>query len=143
MLTFGSTRRAQSSGHRFLHQRGDLRLFGGGQLLHRESDRPHGAFVEVRRMHEAERRVPRLESLRALEETDDLAVLGIGGHPVPEPRRDARRGGFDDGVKPFAYCAIRSRHLRDRREHGALAVRLLRGFLGDARCDLFYFFHLG
>ena len=33
---------------------------------------------------EAERRVPRLELLRALEEADDLAVLGIRGHPVPE-----------------------------------------------------------
>jgi len=94
-------------------------------------------------MHEAERRVPRLESLCALEETDDLAVLGIGGHSVPEFRRDGRRVGFDDGVEPFSYCALRSRHLRDCRDHGALSVRLLRGFLGDARCDLFYFFHLG
>jgi enamine deaminase RidA (YjgF/YER057c/UK114 family) len=39
------------------------------------------ALVEVRRVAEAERRVPRLELLRALEEADDLAVLGIRGHP--------------------------------------------------------------
>ena len=47
------------STHRFLHQRADLRLDGGGQLLDREGGRPHGAFVEVRRVVEAERRVPR------------------------------------------------------------------------------------
>ena len=37
---------------------------------------------------EAECRVPRLELLRGLEEADDLAVLGIRGHPVPELRRE-------------------------------------------------------
>ncbi len=40
-------RRDQSSAHRFLHQRDDLGLFGGGQLLQGEGDRPQGAFVEV------------------------------------------------------------------------------------------------
>src|SRR5439155_21061975 len=74
----------RSSAHRFLHKRADARLRGGGQLLQREGDRPCAAFVEVRRVAEAERRVPRLELLRVLEEADDLAVLVIGGHPVPE-----------------------------------------------------------
>src|SRR5262245_10690119 len=69
--------------HRLLHKRADPRLSGGIQFLQREGGRPHGAFVEVRLVAEAERRVPRLELLRALEEAYDLAVLGIGGHPVP------------------------------------------------------------
>src|SRR5215208_978061 len=63
------------SAHRSLHERADLRLFGGSQLLQREGGRPHGAFVEVRLVAEAERRVPRVELLRALEEAGDLAVL--------------------------------------------------------------------
>jgi hypothetical protein len=43
----------QSSARGFLHERADLCLFGGGQLLQREGGRPHGAFVEVRRVAEA------------------------------------------------------------------------------------------
>src|SRR6266567_1633333 len=62
---------AQSSAHRFLHERADSCLFGGGQLLQREGGRPHGVFVEVRLVAKAERRVPRFELLRALEKTDD------------------------------------------------------------------------
>lgn len=75
--------RDQSSAHRFLHERADPCLFGGSQPLQREGGRPHGAFVEVRRIGEAERRVSRVELLRALEEADDLPVLGIRGHPIP------------------------------------------------------------
>src|SRR5207248_8941140 len=97
---------AQSSAHRFLHQRADPCLFGGGQLLQREGDRPHVAFVEVRLVAEAERRVPRVELLRALEEADDIAVLGVRGHPVPGPRREGWRAGFDDGMEPFGHRAI-------------------------------------
>ena len=73
--------RAPSSAHRLLHERADPCLVGGGQLRQREGGRPHGAFVEVRLVAEAERRVPRLELLRALEEADDLAVPGIRGIP--------------------------------------------------------------
>ena len=76
-------------------------------------------------MHEAERRVPRFELLRALEEADDLAILGIRGHPVPEPRREGWRAGFDDRMEPLAHGAIRFRHLGDLREHGAFPVRLV------------------
>jgi hypothetical protein len=54
------------------------------QLLQREGGRPHGAFVEVRLVQQAERRVPRFELLRALEEADDLSVLGIRGNPVSD-----------------------------------------------------------
>src|SRR4029450_11617316 len=43
-----------SSAHRLLHERADLCLFGGGQLLQREGRRPHGALVEVRLVAEAE-----------------------------------------------------------------------------------------
>src|SRR6202171_5031953 len=81
---------AQTSAHRFLHERADPCLFGGGQLSEREGARPHGAFVEVRRVAEAERRVPRVELLRALEEADDLAVPGIRGHPVQIGRASCR-----------------------------------------------------
>jgi hypothetical protein len=63
------------------HQCGDPCLAVGGQLREGEGGRPHGAFVEVRLVAEAERRVPGLELLRALEEADDVTVLGLGGHP--------------------------------------------------------------
>src|SRR5207249_6321794 len=115
----------QFSAHRFLHERADPCLFGGGQLRQREGDRPHGAFVEVRHVIEAERRVPRLELLRALEEADDLAVLGIRGHPVPESRREGWRAGFADRMEPLAHGAFRFRHPGDLREHGAFPVRLV------------------
>src|SRR6266851_9947473 len=72
-------RRPRASAHRFLHQGGDPGLAVGGQLRQGVGGRPHGAFVEVRLVAEAERRVPGLELLRALEEADDVAVLGIGG----------------------------------------------------------------
>src|SRR5256884_941959 len=118
--------RYQASAHRFLHERADPCLFRGSQLLQREDDRPHGAFVEVRGVAEAERRVPRFELLRGLEEADDLAVLGIRGHPVPGPRREAWRAGFDNRVEPLGHGVIRFPHLGDLREHGAFPVRLVR-----------------
>src|SRR5216110_1251099 len=98
----GSQWQDQSSTHRLLHERADPCLVGGRQLLQREGDRPHGAFVEVRRVAEAERRVSRFELLRALEEADDLAVLGIRGHPVPGSRREGWRAGFDDVMEPLS-----------------------------------------
>src|SRR2546427_466401 len=116
----------KASAHRFLHERADPCLFGGRQLLQSEDDRPHGAFVEVRRVAEAERRVPRFELLRRLEEAHDLAVLGIRGHPVPGSRREGWRAGFDDRVEPLGHGAIRLPHLGDLREHGAFPVRLVR-----------------
>src|SRR5665647_868598 len=136
--------RAQSSAHRFLPERADPRLFGGGQLLQREGYGPHGTFVEARLVAEAERRVPRVELLRALEEADDLAVLGIGGHPVPEFRREGWGAGFDDRMEPLAHGAIRSRHRFDRREHGAFPVRLVRAWVGFfliESCFFLCFFH--
>src|SRR5207245_9515334 len=91
----------QSSAHRFLHERANPCLFGGGQLLQGEGGRPHGAFVEVRLVHEAERRIPRFELLRALEEADHLAILGIRGHPVPSSRRGGRCTCFADRIEPL------------------------------------------
>src|SRR5207253_8873192 len=75
-ITGSSFVKASSSAHRFFHERADLCFGGGGQLLQGEGDRPHGAFVEVRLVAEAERRVPRLELVRALEEADDT-VFGL------------------------------------------------------------------
>src|SRR6267142_2157026 len=77
----GAQRRTQSSANRFLHERAHSCFFGGGQLLQREGDRPQRAFVEVRLVAEAPRRVPRFELLRALEEADDIAVLPYAGIP--------------------------------------------------------------
>src|SRR2546426_1306221 len=117
---------AQSSAYRFLHERADPCLFGGSQLLQREGDGPHGTFVEVRLVAEAERRVSRLELVRALEEADDIAVLGVRGHPVPGSRREGWRAGFDDGMEPLGHGAIRFRHLGNLREHVTFPIRLLR-----------------
>src|SRR5256884_3366437 len=128
-ITGSSFVKTSSSAHRFLHERADLCFGGGGQLLQGEGDRPHGAFVEVRLVAEAERGVPRLELLRGLEEADDLAILGIRGHAVPEFRREGWRAGFDDSVEPLGHRAIGFHHLGDLREHGAFPVRLVRGRL--------------
>src|SRR6266545_5113166 len=97
---------AQSSAHRFLHERADPCLVGGGQLRQREGDRPQEAFVEVRRVVEAERRIPRLELLRALEEADDLAVLSVRGHPVPGFRREGWPAGLANRLEPCGHGAI-------------------------------------
>src|ERR671911_1390064 len=114
------------SAHRFLHERADPCLFGGSQLRQREGGRPHRTFVQVRRVVEAERRVPRFELLRALEEADDLAFLGIRGHPVPGFRREGWRAGFDDRMEPLGRGAIRFRHLGDLREHVLFPLSLAR-----------------
>src|ERR687897_606187 len=110
------------SAHRLLHQRGDLCLVGGGQLRQREGGRPHGAFVEVCLVAEAERRVPRLELLRALEVADDLAVLGIRTSLSPStfaarrPRRAAAFSSWErafiaarsSSVNPLDFCSLLS-----------------------------------
>src|SRR5437867_810709 len=125
-ITGSSFVKASSSAHRFLYERADLCFGGGGQLLQREGDRPHGAFVEVRFVAEAERRVPRLELVRTLEEADDMVVLGVRGHPVPGSRREGWRAGFGDGMEPLGHGAIRFRHLGNLREHVAFPIRLVR-----------------
>src|SRR5438445_12007275 len=117
---------AQSSAHRFLHERADPCLCGGSQLLQREGDGPHGPFVEVRLVAEAERRVPRVELLRALEEADDLAVLGVRGHSVPESRREGWGAGFDENMEPLPHGPFQFRHLTYLRDDGAFPVRLAR-----------------
>src|SRR5207247_10936317 len=123
---------ARSLAYRFLHERGDPRLFRGSQPLQRETGRPHEAFVEVRLVAEAERRVPRLELRRCLEEADDLIVLGIGGHSVPESRREAGRALFDHSMEPLGQATIRFPHLSDLRQHGALPLPLAGLHLLDA-----------
>src|SRR5438128_4923881 len=85
-----------TSAHRSLHERADLGLVGCGQLRQGEGDGPHGAFVELRGVVEAEHRVPLLELPRVAEETDDLAVLAVGRHPVPRFRRKVWGGGLDE-----------------------------------------------
>src|SRR5437868_2262216 len=121
-----SARLPSGSAHRFLHERTNARLGRRGQLLQREGDRPQASFVEIRRVAEAERRVPRLELLRVLEEANDLAVLGIRGHSVPESRRESWRTGFDDTMESLAHGAIRFSHLGDLREHDPFPVRRIR-----------------
>src|SRR6266480_6757621 len=123
---------ARSLAYRFLHERGDPRLFRGSQPLQRETGRPHEAFVEVRLVAETERRVPRLELRRCLEEADDLIVLGIGGHSVPESRREGWRAFSDNSMEPLGHCAIRFAHLGDLRQHGPLSLPLASLHLLDA-----------
>src|SRR5207247_3617850 len=125
-ITGSSLVKATSSTHRFFHERADPCFGGAGQLLQGEGDRPHGAFVEVRLVAEAERRVPRLELVRALEEADDMVVLGVRGHPVPGSRREGWRAGFNDGLEPLGHGAIQFRHRGNLREHVAFSLRLLR-----------------
>src|SRR2546428_11060230 len=108
-------REERSLAHRFLHENGDPCLFGGSQPLQCKGVRPHAAFVEVRLVAEAKRRVPRLELRRWLEEADDLLVLCIRGHPVPESRRENWRAFSDDSMEPLAHTAIRFPHLGDLR----------------------------
>src|SRR2546425_4602145 len=116
--------RGRSLVHCFLHERGDPCLFGRGQPFQREAGRPHVAFVEVRLVAEAERRVPRLELRRCLEEADDLIVLGIRGHTVPESRREGWCAFSDDSMEPLGQSAIRFPHLAYLREHGTLPLPL-------------------
>src|SRR3989449_5797742 len=87
---------------------------------------PYTTLFRSRLVAEAERRVPRLELVRALEEADDMVVLGVRGHPVPGSRREGWRAGFDDGMEPLGHGAIRFRHVGNLREHVAFPVRLLR-----------------
>src|SRR5713226_7604254 len=118
----------RSLSHRFFHELGDPCFFGGSQPLQREGGRPHGAFVEVRLVAEAERRVPCFELLCRLEEADDLPVLAVPGirwHPVPESRREGWRAFFDDSMEPLAHGAIRFLHHGDLREHGTFPVLLV------------------
>src|SRR4051812_27014956 len=111
---------------RSLHERADPRLFSSSQLLQREGDRPHGAFVKVCRVVEAERRVSRVELLRGLEEADDLAILcSIRGHPIPGFRQEGWRAVFDDRMEALGHGAIWFQHRGDAREHGALPFRLV------------------
>src|SRR6266704_1396740 len=115
---------ARSLAHRFLDERGDPCLFSRGQPFQRKRRGPHVAFVEVRLVAEAERRVPRLELRRCLEEADDLIVLGIRGHPVPESRPEGWRAFSDNSMKPLGHGAIRFPHLSDLRQHSALPLPL-------------------
>src|SRR5438046_3987205 len=109
----GTRRSSGSSARRLLHEGGQLLLVGGGQLRQRVRGRPHGALVQVGRILEAERGVPRFELLGALEETDDLAVLGIARHPLPGPRPEVRCGLLDDRVDPGGHGPVRSLHRLD------------------------------
>src|SRR6266550_541995 len=106
-------------------ERADLFLVGGGQLRQRKSNRPHGALVQLRAVVEAEHRVPLLELARVAEEADDLAVLGIGGHPVPRFRREVWGGGLDELMEPPSDGAVLRRHRGDRGAHGAFPIRLV------------------
>src|SRR5258708_6085687 len=62
----------------------DLFLDGGAEPPQGKGGWPDVTVVEVCGVLETERRVSRLELLPALEEADNLAVLGVRGHPVPD-----------------------------------------------------------
>ncbi len=77
-----------------LDQSGDLPLLSRGQLFQRESGGPHAPLVEVRFVGEPERRIPRLEFCRALEEADDLPSRAYAG--IPCQVLGERDGALDD-----------------------------------------------
>src|SRR3989442_1192495 len=120
-ITGSSFVKASSSAHRFLHERADPCFGGGGQLLQGEGDRPHSAFVEVRLVAEAERRVPRLELVRALEEADDMVVLGVRGHPVPGSRREGWYGMPAYAKDDHVVCFFQSAHKKKQTTWSSLA----------------------
>src|SRR4029453_11725305 len=124
---------ARASADGLLHERADPGLVGCGEPLQRERDRPHGAVVELRGVVEAEHRVALLELRRVAEEADDLAVLGVGGPPVPGLRREAGGGGLDELMKALGDGAILGRHRGDRGAHGVFAIGLARLELSGAR----------
>jgi hypothetical protein len=59
-----------------------------------------------------------------------LPSLAYAGIPYQSLGKEGWRVGFDDGMEPLAYDAIRSLHRSDLREHGAFPVRLLRARAG-------------
>src|SRR5581483_9437669 len=118
-----------SSAHRPLDEIGDLLFLGPRQPRQRKRGRPHVAVVEVGLVAEAERRVPRLELRRVLEEADDLPVLRVGRHAVPGARLEPGRGLDDDGVHPLGHGAVGVGHSRDQCEHDLLALRILQRLL--------------
>src|SRR5436190_4400423 len=99
-----------------LQERRDPGLVAGGQLLQRKRDRPHGAVVELRFVAEAQRRIPCLELRRTLEMADDLVVLGIRGHSVPQFRLETRRIRLDDSMEPLTQRTIGFRHRGELRK---------------------------
>src|SRR5262249_14886487 len=103
----------RASAHRLLHQRGDLRLVGRRELPQRVRGRPHPALIEVRLVAEPERRVPRLELRRVLEEAHHLVVFGVRRHPVPRPLFELGRGGHDDRVDTLRHRTVLPLHLGD------------------------------
>jgi len=123
-----STKQHQSSAHRFLHERGDLGLFGASQLLQCEDDRPQSALVEVRLLRETDHHVPIIVGSARIhpEVAHDFAVPGIGRQAIPGFRREGGRAGFDESMEPLAYRTIRGGHLGDGREHGTFSIRLVR-----------------
>src|SRR5215471_7945405 len=112
---------ARASARRPLHQLADLCLDLGSELLQGKRGGPDVTVVEVCSLLETQRRVSRLVLLPTLEEADNLAVLGVGGHAVERLGREGRRAGLDDAVDPFRDRTIRLRHLGDLREHVAFS----------------------
>ena len=95
-------------GDRRLHQLDNLLLHRRAPLLERVRRRPQVAVVEVRRVLEAERRVPVAELAGVLEEDDDLAVLvRVGGHAVPGLRRQLGGVRGHRHVHPLGERAVR------------------------------------
>lgn len=93
--------------HRLLHERSNRGLLRSGQLLQGEGGRPHGAFVEPRLVGEAERRVPGLELLRALEEADDLlASLLVAATPRADSCVSCFAGWVVKTPYPFASALM-------------------------------------
>src|SRR5437879_4738904 len=116
----------RNSAHRFLHERADPCLVGGGQLLQREGDRPQVPSSRFALSLKPKVAYLALNLCALWKKQTTLPVLGVRGHPVPGSRPEGWRAAFDDGMEPLGHGAIRFRHLGNLREHVAFRVRLLR-----------------
>ena len=74
---------------------------------------PDGAVVEVGLVTEAEGGVADLEFVGALEEADDVAVFGPGGHAVPGAGGEGGGDALDEGVDALGHEAVGLGHFGD------------------------------
>jgi len=84
------------------------------------------AFVKFGLLVEAERHILLSKLMSVAKEADDLAVLGICGHPIPESRREDWRACFVDNMDPLTHGAIWFWHRSDLLMYGNFPICLFR-----------------
>src|SRR5690606_35460511 len=119
-----SSGEGELSARRRLDQLLDRFFLGGVDPYDGVGGGPHVAVVEAGVTAEAEREVPLTVDLGAPEEADDLAVLGVGGLPVPQAGRQIGSGFPDESVEPRGDVPVSRRHLGDGGENSFFAFGL-------------------